>query len=221
MSQTLDSIGLIHNQVLSVAYASISANRIPVLPSAGVGLVDSVHVVVNEYFSTVHGLNTSALVNALDTGTIARGSLVDFADTCTALSTDAKHILRVLDTAIVRYDDGYISLSTFLLKCDTLKLQCLALPGDQPLFAGSAVTTAKASAQWWYDNMADWDSKIDPPQAGMQRSDKAILRADAIGAASGAVGGIFGGPIGIVTGAYVGATLGSIFEGIAIGFGWW
>lgn len=223
MSQQLDSIGLIHNAVLDVAYNALVSNQIPVhsSPLSRTAIADSCHVVVNAYFSSL-GMSSSGWVNSYTTyAPRMSGSLVDFADTCSALNSTAKLIIKKLDTAIVRYSDGIRSLAQFDYTCDSLKSACISqLSGDQVVFAGAAVATARASAAYWDANSALWDDELDYSTLKMSKSDKAILRSDAQGAVGGAILGVFGGPVGILSGAWFSGCVGSIIEGVCIGFGW-
>lgn len=222
-SATLDSIGLIHNNALAIAYQALVSNQIPVHTSSPSRtlIADSIKSIMNAHFTTL-GLNSSSVVDTYDTyAPRMNGTLVNFTDTCSVLSSNAKTIINALDQFIVDYDNGTLSLVQFTSKCDSLKAVCLAtLSGDQIIYAGSAVTTAKASAIYWDANAAAWDQEIDPAVPAMRKTDKAILRSDAQSAVGGAITGAFGGPVSALAGAWFGGCVGSIIEGVCIGFGW-
>ena len=201
---SLDHIGQLHNNGLDYWYNTNLNMKTANWAGNQAQYEALMKVEIDNYF-TNQGYNTTQMLNTFEVPNTNLNSI---------LSSEAMQILNSLDSVSNLFGTGTVSHSFLISYCSSKFTDCYNLTDDKESNAvGSYCAVMKASTQYWHENTLNWIILWDTPepQYALNPRQKAMLRADAMGAIWGAITNAETGP-GALLGAAIGGCYGSAKE---------
>lgn len=220
----IDSAGALHNGLLAAAFPYVAGGALNPDTASGPMIVFT-----QDYFSTNCTTRDVSsylyLVPDFADTMMVEIDPYDFIDTVSQLGVGGRSILTRAFDAQGSYMDSALTLAQFVDSCNALIAESVLLSTDEEaLICGVTVSIMKSSAVYWDSQFDNWETLINRVELegtpmskvwGMNKKQKKILIADAVGATRGViVGAITGGPIGAFIGGMISGGTSSLWQGV-------